>query len=340
MPGAGNGGTERRVADEELVRLLAEQFPEWARLKLRRLEPGGSDHVIHRLGDTMAVRLPRGDWAAGQARKEARWLPHIAASLPLATPVPLALGMPSSGCPWHWSVTRWLEGATPTAEGIAAGPPGGQAPGGAAEAPRMAGEPTHEAGGITDRRGAALELARYLRALHRLPAADRLIPGPHPDLVSAPLAARDGATRAAIAAVGDSFGDVFGADAMTEVWESALAAPPWERDHEPVWCHGDLHTGNLLAAGGRLTAVIDFGGLCVGDPAADLVIAFTFMSSGSRAVFRAELGLDEDTWRRGRGWALATGLNAYVHYAATEPRVARQTRRQITEALAESAAAG
>jgi aminoglycoside phosphotransferase (APT) family kinase protein len=85
---------------------------------------------------------------------------------------------------------------------------------------------------------------------------------------------------------------------------------------------------------GRLSAVIDFGGLGVGDPACDLVIAFTLLSAATRATFRASLDLDDATWTRGRGWALATGLNAYISYAAVNPHVAAQTTRQITRALA------
>ncbi|MFB9434571.1 phosphotransferase [Streptomyces showdoensis] len=123
----------------------------------------------------------------------------------------------------------------------------------------------------------------------------------------------------------------FDTAAMTELWEAALSAP--DRDGPPVWFHGDFHTGNLLTVDGRLSAVIDFGGLGIGDPACDLVIAFTLMSAGSRATFRTALGVDDATWIRGRGWALATGLNAYVHYAAVNPRVAAQTTRQIAEAL-------
>jgi len=84
---------------------------------------------------------------------------------------------------------------------------------------------------------------------------------------------------------------------------------------------------------GRLSAVIDFGGLGIGDPACDLTVAFTLMSAKSRAAFRATLGMDDSTWMRGRGWALATGLNAYTSYAAVNSRVAAQTTRQITEAL-------
>lgn len=143
----------------------------------------------------------------------------------------------------------------------------------------------------------------------------------------APLAARDQATRAAIAAVAG----VFDAEALTDVWNRALRAPAWNR--EPVWFHGDFHIGNLLTVDGRLSAVIDFGGLGMGDPACDLVIAFTLMTAETRSVFRTALAPDDATWARGMGWALTTGLNAYTAYAATNPRVARQTRRQLTEVL-------
>jgi aminoglycoside phosphotransferase (APT) family kinase protein len=99
--------------------------------------------------------------------------------------------------------------------------------------------------------------------------------------------------------------------AMTALWDAALDAPAWDRP--PVWFHGDFHTCNLLTDGGRLSAVLDFGGLGVGDPACDLMVAFTLMSARSRAAFRAALGVDDATWLRGRGIAPATGLNAYTH---------------------------
>lgn len=118
---------------------------------------------------------------------------------------------------------------------------------------------------------------------------------------------------------------------MTDVWETALSAPAWDRP--PVWFHGDFHTGNLLTVDGHLSAVIDFGGFGSGDPARDLMIAFTLMSAASRAVFREALGVDDETWTRGRGRALATGLNACTTYAATHPRVAVQATRQIEAAL-------
>jgi aminoglycoside phosphotransferase (APT) family kinase protein len=253
--------------------------------------------VIHRLGPVLSVRLPRHAGAIGQAAKELTWLPRLAPHLPLAVPRPVAVGAPDLGYPWPWAVSRWLDGEVATVETLG------------------------------DSRPAAAELAAFLRALQRY----RPGPGHAADLggelAVPPLSGRDRATRAAIAQAGD----VFDAAAMTELWDAALAAPAWDRP--PVWVHGDFHTGNLLTDGGRLSAVIDFGSLSHGDPACDLTIAFSLMSPPSRAVFRAALDVDDATWTRGRGWALATGLNAYVSYAAVNPRVAVATTRQITQAL-------
>ena len=75
-----------------------------------------------------------------------------------------------------------------------------------------------------------------------------------------------------------------------------------------MWFHGDVAAGNLLVSGGELSAVIDFGTSGVGDPACDLVIAWTLLEEPARRVFRRETGLDGDTWARARGWALWKAL--------------------------------
>ncbi|MFI6390336.1 aminoglycoside phosphotransferase family protein [Nonomuraea sp. NPDC050547] len=272
-------------------RLVDSQFPQWAGLPLALVDPGGSDHMIYRLGEELAVRLPRHTGAIEQAAKELEWLPRLAPHLPLAIPVPVAVGRPDFGYPWPWGVARWLEGEVATVEALA------------------------------DSGEAAAELAAFLLALQGFAAV------PESELSAESLAARDRSTRAAIARADGAFDGA----AMTALWEEALAAPEWGRD--PVWFHGDFHTGNLLTVGGRLSAVIDFGGLGAGDPACDLTIAYTLMSPAGRTAFRAALDVDEATWLRGRGWALTTGLNAYDAYAAVNPRVAEQTTRQITQAL-------
>ncbi|MEV5888161.1 aminoglycoside phosphotransferase family protein [Nonomuraea fuscirosea] len=277
-------------------KLIDTQFPQWAALPLELLDPAGSDHVIYRLGEQLSVRLPRHGGAIGQAQKELEWLPRLAPHLPLAIPVPVGVGEPDFGYPWRWAVSRWLEGEVVTVEALADSPT------------------------------AAVQLAEFLTALQRFDS-DHVHREPRADLTGQPLAARDRATRAAITEVAD----VFDPTAMTDLWNAALNAPEWDR--RPVWFHGDFHTGNLLTIDDRVSAVIDFGGLGIGDPACDLMIAFTLMSPTSRATFRATLDVDDATWTRGRGWALTTGLNAYTTYAAINPRIATQTTRQITEAL-------
>lgn len=288
----------RPQIDEALVRRLVDtQFPQWAGLGLKLLNAAGSDHVIYRLGEELSVRLPRHLGAIGQARKEFQWLPRLAPHLPLAIPVPVGVGDPDFGYPWPWAVSRWLDGEVATVDALG------------------------------DSSRAAVELAQFLAALQRFSPEDIPAGNTREDLTDRPLSDRDRATRVAIAKVGG----VFDTTAMTELWNAALSAPGWDRS--PVWFHGDFHTGNLLTSDGRLSAVIDFGGLGMGDPACDLMIAFTLMSANSRAAFRDALGVDDATWMRGRGWALATGLNAYTSYAAVNPRVAAQTTRQITQAL-------
>jgi aminoglycoside phosphotransferase (APT) family kinase protein len=288
--------------DTGLVRRLVDsQFPQWAGLPLVAVLPGGSDHVIHRLGDDLAVRLPRHSGAIGQAAKELRWLPRLAPHLPLAVPDPVAEGRPDFGYPWPWSVSRWLEGEVATVR--------------LGDAPEV-----------------AVTLAAFLRSLQSFthpeaPPPDGQTPdGQTPD--GQTLAGRDAATRARMAAATAAFDPA----ALTAVWDEALAAPAWAGP--PVWFHGDFHTGNLLTRDGRLSAVIDFGSLATGDPARDLMVAFTLLTPANRRVFRDALGVDEATWWRGRGWALTTGLNAFCSYAATSPRVAAQTTRQIAAAVA------
>jgi aminoglycoside phosphotransferase (APT) family kinase protein len=75
-----------------------------------------------------------------------------------------------------------------------------------------------------------------------------------------------------------------------------------------VWVHGDLAASNMLVANGALCAVIDFGGVAVGDPAYDLAMQWEFFADDSAAAFRRGLPLDEATWNRGRGWALWKAL--------------------------------
>ena len=135
----------------------------------------------------------------------------------------------------------------------------------------------------------ATDVARFLTALGRC------------DARGGPLAYYE---REALDAV-DELGDRIPRRAVLRAWEDAMSTS-WDR--EPVWFHGDVAVGNLLVRDGRLAAVIDFGTSGVGDPACDVVLAWTFLRGAARDAFRAELGVDQGTWSRGRGWALWKSL--------------------------------
>jgi aminoglycoside phosphotransferase (APT) family kinase protein len=177
---------------------------------------------------------------------------------------------------------------------------------------------------IADVRAAATDLARFVAALQRLDPA-----GAPPAGRGGPLAGRDAPTRGAIAALRG----VIDTDAATAAWEASLGAPAW--DAPPVWTHGDLLPPNLLVAHGRLTAVIDFGGAGVGDPACDVMAAWSLFPAGARAVFRAALRPDDATWMRGRGWALSVALLILPYYRDTNPAFAAVAARTVEDVLAE-----
>ena len=281
-------------------RLLEAQFPRWADLRIEAVRSAGTDNALFRLGDDMVVRLPRIPSAAGQAAKEQAWLPRLAPLLPLAIPVPLASGSSSDFYPWQWSVYRWLEG---TDAGSSAG--------------------------LGDPARAATELGRFVAALHRVDSAGVPRPGLHNAFRGVPLSNRDRATRAAIHALRDAIDTVVAADC----WSAALSSPPWSGN--AIVIHGDLQPANLLVRDGRLSAVIDFGCLGAGDPACDLMAAWTFLPSPARHAFRAATGADDAAWSRGRGWALSFGLIALPYYASTNPALASTARRTIDEVLTE-----
>jgi aminoglycoside phosphotransferase (APT) family kinase protein len=145
---------------------------------------------------------------------------------------------------------------------------------------------------------------------------------------------RDSQVRAAVDALHGSIDT----GAATAAWEAALQAPAWTGP--PVWIHGDLSPGNLLAVRGRLSAVIDFGGLGVGDPACDLLVAWNLLPAETRDGFRAALGVDDATWARGRGWGLSVALTALPYYRDTNPVIVRWARQMIDEVLADHERAG
>lgn len=233
--------------DTSLVkRLITTQFPKWKDLHLEPVTDVGTDNTLYRLDEEMVVRLPRVDWAVGQVEKEYFWLSKLAPHLPLSIPTPIALGVPEEDYPYHWSVNRWLPGKNAIN--------------------------SH----IRDLNKAAVALAEFIMALQRIDPNDGPAPGTHNSYRGVPLIERDAYVREAIRLLDRNI-DV---DAVESAWEEVLRAPEWQGPG--VWIHGDIHEGNVLLNEGSISSVIDFGCLGVGDPACDMLPAWSILSSASR----------------------------------------------------------
>jgi aminoglycoside phosphotransferase (APT) family kinase protein len=147
----------------------------------------------------------------------------------------------------------------------------------------------------------AEDVAGFLVALRNVDSAGGPTAGEHSFYRGCSPERYDDETRRRLVGLADRI-DVPAAQA---VWEAALAS---EWDADPVWFHGDVAFGNLLVEDGRLSAVIDFGTSGVGDPASDLVLAWTFLGGAARKAFAEAVDLDPATWARARGWGLWKAL--------------------------------
>lgn len=246
-------------------RLVKSQFPQWAQLSIRPVKLSGWDNRTFHLGDTMSVRLPSAEMYSSAVQIEQHWLPRLAPKLPLPIPKPVALGQPGEGYPWQWSIYQWLPGEVAARDILA------------------------------DLDDLAADLACFLKALQHIDPTG----GPIRRLRGGSLELWRSQAEDALAKLTAS--QTINTEAATEIWQTAIAAP---MEEEPVWYHGDVAAGNLLIEDGRLSAVIDFGGVGVGDPACDMTIAWTLLDSRSRKVFREAMGVSDAIWNRGRGWAL------------------------------------
>lgn len=295
------GRVTDRLHDDEiavdlgLVRALVDRdMPGAARLPLVRLGASGSSNALFRLGEALVVRLPRQPGGGDTVAKEARWLPYVGAGLPVAVPSAEHVGQPGFGYPERWSVVRWLDGWHP--EPVA--PDAAVAPG---------------------RADLARDLAAVVVALRSLPVPEEAV---HEAALrwyrGEPLATRDADTRQSVEDCRAIPGLGLDLDAALAVWDAAMALPSTQPSTS--WYHGDLAAENLLVRDGRLCAVLDFGGLAVGDPTVDLIVAWEVLDTPARAVFRAAVGVDDATWERGRAWALSLALMTFPYYWATMPQ--------------------
>lgn len=290
--------------DADLVRgLLAAHFPQWADLPITRVASAGTENAMFRLGTDLAVRLPMIAGATPGIAREQQWLPKLAPHLPVAVPEVVGVGGPTENFPWQWSVCRWLDGCNPEVDSIA--------------------EPED----------LAIDLAEFIGALRAVDPAG----GPTQSR-GGQLADRDEATVAALEAA-RGLVDILDADIDTlrGIWAEALT---FSGSAQRAWAHGDLSPGNVLIDQGRLRAVIDFGGVGVGDPTVDLIVAWNLLPAAARPILRAALDVDDATWARGRAWALSISAIQLPYYDTTNPVLANNSRHVLAQIVADERTVG
>lgn len=289
---------EIRIDDEVVRTLVAEQFPQWAHARVRRIRGSGTVNAIFRIGERLAARFPLlgTDPVATQyvLEREAAATAEFATCSPFPSPVPVALGGPGPGYPLPWSVQTWVPG--PVAADVDPG-----------NSDRFAGD-----------------LAMLIAALRGVDTQGRTFTGhnrggrlpDHDEWVEHCLRS------------GESMLDV---PLLARLWERFRDLP---RSAPDVMTHGDLIPTNVLVARGRLVGVLDCGGFAAADPALDVIAAWHLLDDGPRAVFRAELGCDDVEWERGKAWAFEQALGAIWYYVDSNPPMSAMARRTLARIVA------
>ncbi len=219
---------------------------------------------------------------------------RVSGHLPVAVPEVVCVGEPDLGYPEKWSVVRWLEGYVPDGDSV---------PLNTDEKCVLATDLGHVVSCLR-----ATEIDGEARADSSL----RWYRGD-------PLAALDEGTQGNFDACASIVGLDLDLDALRRIWADALLVPAAHTASRFCWYHGDLVAENILVKAGRLSAVLDFGGLGIGDPTVDLIIAWDVLDPISRDVFRSRAAIDEQEWRLGRAWALALAVMTFPYYWNTMP---------------------
>lgn len=282
-------------------RLLAAQHPDLADRPLD-VVANGWDNAIVRVGDDLVARIPRRRQGAELVEHEQRWLPELAARLPIPIATPVRFGLPTEEYPWRWSICPWFDGDV----------------------------------------AADVELAEPERAADRLAAfvADLHAVAP-PDAPENPHRGQPvRLLRERVVANVPRLDDPQLAGRILGHAEVLARAPEWSG--APVWLHGDLHSANVIVRDGSIAAVLDFGDITSGDPAVDLAIAWMLFEGEALERFRAGAGsggaggggggVDDDTWARAQLWGLHFAV-LYLLHSADAPRFARMGRRLLGRLL-------
>jgi aminoglycoside phosphotransferase (APT) family kinase protein len=286
------------TVDAATVRsLVDQQFPRWRGLQITPVDAAGTVNRIFRIGDGLSARFPLvvddADAVRSQLEAEAEAGRELLGRTRVATPEPVAMGNPGAGWPGPWSVQTWLAGTVATEQD----PSGSVA--------------------------FAHDLAEFVRDVRALPSCGRSFNG----------TGRGGDLGAHETWVQTCFARSTGlldVARLRALWHDFRELP---RVDDDVMTHGDLIPGNLLVTDGRLTGVLDVGGLGAADPALDLVGAWHVLEDGPRRTFRDDLACGDLEWERGKAWAFVQAMGVVWYYVESNPTMSQMGRRTLSRLL-------
>jgi len=287
------------VSVETVRELVADQFPQWAALPIRKVAGTGTVNALFRIGDRLAARLPVRPQDVHSARlwitSEAEAARELHGRTRFATPEPIALGEPGAGYPLPWSIQTWIPGTVATDA-----------------------DPSASV-------AFAHDLAEFIHGVRSIDRHGRTFAG----------TGRGGDLRAHDPWMDTCFQH---SETLLDVsrlrlrWHELRDLP---RPADEVMNHGDLIPGNVLVAQARLVGVLDGGGLGPADPALDLVSAWHLLESGPRRVLRTDLDCDDLEWSRGQAWAFEQAMGLVWYYIESNPAMSLMGRRTLQRILAD-----
>lgn len=263
---------DKNYIDASLAKyLIRTQFPKYSNLDIKPMKKSGWDNRMFKLGDDMLIRIPSAECYAPQVKKEHKFLPRFKKYLSFEIPKPIAFGEPCDKYLFNWSIYKYIDGETATPDKI------------------------------KNKAEFAKDIAKFLNEFEKIDVTNGPEAGEHNFYRGGNLKVYDDEVKRSI----EILKDKIDTEIIAKIWNEAIETK-WRKD--PVWVHGDLSMNNLLVKDGKLYAIIDFGCIAIGDPACDLAIAWTDFDDESRKIFKNSLNLDEDTWNRGKAWALWKAL--------------------------------
>lgn len=285
-------------------KLVDVQFPEWRGLPVKEFASQGTVNALFRIGERLAARFPLSPGGVESTRRrlesEARAAHELLGRTRFRTPEPVALGEPGEGYPLPWSVQTWLPGTVAT----------GEDPGGSD--------------------AFAHDLAEFVRGVRAIDTRGRAFK----------RHGRGGNLRSHDAWMETCFERserLLDVPRLRRMWGVLRELPRGAAGD--LMTHGDLIPGNVLVCDGRLTGVIDVGGLGPADPALDLVCAWHLLEAGPRQELRDDLNCDDLEWERGRAWAFEQAMGAVWYYVESNPAMSSMGQRTLRRITADTSSA-